>query len=110
VSLGGLLLLLGVSLLVAVQARWRGYPLVVWLIAGVVGNPIFILVLLAFMPDFARRRQRRQELDDLARRLEGGRRPRPAAAGPAPPAAGPSLGDASAHLPERSLGDEPTRL
>src|SRR5262249_62079621 len=57
------------SLIVAVQARRRGYPLLAWLVAGALGNPIFLLVLLGAMPDFRRRRLRKRELADLEDRL-----------------------------------------
>jgi hypothetical protein len=106
------------SLVVAVQARRRGYSLLVWLVGGLLGNPIFLLVLLGAMPDFARRRLRRQERAELEERLrrkvrvveeEAG----DVLAGPAAPERPPverSLGDQLTRLPERSLGDEETRL
>ena len=57
------------SLLVAVQAHRRGYPLLVWLVAGTLGNPIFLLILLGIMPDFRRKNRRKQEMADLEDRL-----------------------------------------
>jgi hypothetical protein len=112
---GGLVVGLVVSLIVAVQAQRRGYPLLVWLIAGVLGNAIFFLVMLGVMPDFARRKQRQTELADLDARLE--KATQALAEAPAtlpvialPPLGERSLGDQSTHAPERSLGDEETRL
>ena len=46
----------------AVQARRRGYSFLVWLAGGTLsGNPVLFLVLLALLPDFARKRLRRRE-------------------------------------------------
>lgn len=95
----------------AVQARWRGYPFLVWLLTGLLGNPIFLLVLLGVMPDFRRRRLRERQADDLRRRLSG--QPPPGAKPSAPRPAmqvDRSLGDEPTVLPERSLGDDETRL
>jgi hypothetical protein len=105
------------SLIVAVQARRRGYSLLVWLVGGVLGNPIFLLVLLPAMPDFARRRLRREERAELEERLRRKVRVVEDEAGEV--LAGPkaaerpaerSPGDQMTRLPERSLGDEETRL
>jgi hypothetical protein len=109
------------SVIVAVQARRRGYSLLVWLIGGLLGNPIFLLVLLGAMPDFARKRLRREERADVEERLRRKVRVVEEEAGEvlAGPSAGPgavrpaverSLGDQPTRLPERSLGDEETRL
>src|SRR4051794_21879682 len=53
------------ALIIAVQARRRGYPFAAWLLAGTLGNPIFLLVLLGAMPDFRRRQLRKKEMADL---------------------------------------------
>jgi len=108
------------STITAVQAKRRGYSFVAWLFAGILGNPIFLLVLLGVMPDFRRRRLRQKEADDLRRRLRRRRQdaepPAPQAKEAAParavrPARERSLGDESTRdLPERSLGDDETRL
>jgi hypothetical protein len=92
-----------ISLVVAVQAQRRGYPLVAWLVAGALANPIFLLVLLGVMPDFRRKRLREEEMDDLEKRL---RQVRPSAR-PAPRQR--SLDEQSTDAAERSLGDEETR-
>ena len=108
------------SLVVAVQARRRGYSLLVWLVAGALGNPIFLLILLGIMPDFRRKNHRKVEMADLEERLR--REPRrlpgvvPVAESvePAHPirrSLDRSLGDRETIDPiQRSLGDEPTRL
>lgn len=61
-----LLVLLAFSAVVAGQAHARGYNFLVWLLAGVLGNPLLFLVLLAILPDHARKAQRYW----LARELE----------------------------------------
>jgi hypothetical protein len=111
------------SLIVAVQAKRRGYPVLAWLIAGTLANPIFLLVMLGIMPDFRRKKLRKKETDDMERRLA--RRPnQPEPVPPevsqtpgAPPGAvrrslDRSLGDQPTQWPqrERSLGDDETRL
>lgn len=93
--------ILVVALIVAVQAMWRGYPVVLWLLAGGLGNPIFLLVLLGAMPDYERMRQREEEIEDLRNRA---RRP----VKRLPPVVAEAV-DAPAAL-ERSIGDEETRL
>jgi hypothetical protein len=105
-----LVVYVGLALIVAVQARRRGYALTVWLIASLVSNPIFLLLLLGVMPDFARRRLRETEMKDLESRLM--RTARRATAEAIAPAADlqRSLGDQVTALPERSLGDVETRL
>jgi hypothetical protein len=125
IGMGGLLLvvLFLVSAIVAVQARQRGYRFVIWVVTGMLGNPIFFLVLLAIMPDFARKALRGQILADLEAKLAGRPKVLPAAPAPAPtsplprPTAQPStmpsdrsLGDQPTILPERSLGDQATLL
>jgi hypothetical protein len=94
-----------ISALVAYQARQRGYPFFPWLIAGMLANPIFFLVLLAVMPDYARKVRRRKYLAELESKLAA----RSKALSPTPrvtvpPRAGKSL----AVSPERSIGDLPT--
>lgn len=103
--------LVALSMVVAIQARWRGYSLWVWLVVCVVSvNPIFFLVLLAVMPDFARKNLRKTEMEDLELALK-----MRTVSGPAGPIAarGPidrSLGDQPTTFPERSIGDDATRL
>jgi hypothetical protein len=114
------LLFLLFSLITAVQAKRRGYPLIAWLLAGALGNPVFLLVLLGVMPDFRRKKLRITEMDDLERRLAAKPRQIEPAVVPeaelasAPPGAvrraiDRSLGDQPTQMPERSPGDEPTR-
>jgi hypothetical protein len=98
-------------LIMAVQARRRGYSLLVWLIAGMLSNSIFLLILLGVLPDYRRKRQRVTEMEDLERRLLAAAQRR---AGRTSGAAGAplldrSLGDQPTILPPRSLGDEETR-
>jgi hypothetical protein len=109
-----LLPILVMSLIVAAQASRRGYSLLLWLVAGCLGNPIFLLILLAIMPDRARLARRRQELFDLEKKLADRAKRAAAELEPAsvvlPPAAASSLGDQPTVLPPvRSLGDEETR-
>jgi hypothetical protein len=99
----GLLLLGLISGIVAYQARRRGYRFLPWLVAGVLGNPIFFLVLLAVLPDYARKARRRRELADLEAKLAARLKVLP----PAPPSAGPHPAPVT---PDRSLGDQPTVL
>ena len=109
--------------MVAYQARKRGYSFTVWVVAGMLGNPLFFLVLLAIMPDFARRKQREKEMAELEKKLAARKRMRVLAANTdilqAPTATAlPAAGERSLRAeetralpaPERSLGDEPTRL
>jgi hypothetical protein len=107
-----LLFFLVISAVVAAQAHQRGYRFLPWLIAGTLGNPVFFLVLLAIMPDYARKARRRQELADLEQKLAA--RPRVLPPAPRPPADDArrerSLGDLPTELPPaRSLGEEETR-
>jgi hypothetical protein len=113
-----------ISLVVAVQARRRGYPLLVWLVAGALGNSIFLLILLGIMPDFRRKNMRKKEMDELDERLLLPPRRLPGVEEISPPpdgladrqgamqgSLGRSLGDqVTSDLPQRSLGDEQTRL
>jgi hypothetical protein len=109
VPVGGLFLLF--SAIVAVQAHQRGYNFVVWLLAGVLANPVFFLVLLAIMPDYARKALRRQLAAELEEKLVAQRLVPPAAAQPSTLVPQCSLGDQPTVLPpQRSLGDEETRL
>ena len=103
-----LVIFLALSLAVAVQARRRGYSLWVWLVAGLAGNPIFFLILLGVLPDFARKRLRVTEMEDLESRLNG--KATKESAEPAAADVQRSLGDQPTYLPERSLGDIETRL
>jgi hypothetical protein len=110
------LFFLVLSLVVAVQARRRGYPLVAWLLAGLSGYGIFLLILLGVMPDLARKRQRVKEMEDLESRLRRKLLPRQVGVGTEtlPFLSGRdvqrSVGDQPTVLPERSLGDDETRL
>jgi hypothetical protein len=106
VLLVGFLFLL--SLIVPVQASQRGYNFFVWLVAGMLGNPIFLLVLLAIMPDFARKARRRKELAALEKKLTD----QVVLLDPADvlPVEDESLGDQPTILPPlRSIGDDETR-
>jgi hypothetical protein len=109
-------LFLVLSLVVAVQARRRGYLLLPWLLAGLSGYGIFLLILLGVMPDFARKRQRLKEMEDLESRLRKKLLTRAVADGgdtlPLPTRHGVqrSVGDQPTALPERSVGDDETRL
>lgn len=108
-----------VSLLVAYQARQRGYSMPIWTLAGMLSsNPIYLLMLLGVMPDFARRKMREKEMQDLEARLKQKLR-RVAADGsdtlplhlsPARPEPDRSVGNQPTCLPERSIGDNETRL
>jgi hypothetical protein len=110
------LFFLVLSLVVAVQARRRGYPLLAWLLAGLSGYGIFLLILLGVMPDLARKRQRVKEMEDLESRLRKKLMPRQVGDGKEtlPFLSGRdvqrSVGDQITRLPERSLGDDETRL
>jgi hypothetical protein len=112
-ALAAMLLLLScLAAIVAVQAQRRGYNFLVWFFAGLLGNAIFFLVLLAIMPDYARKRLRRKETEELEGKLDA-RADRAVRAAPPAERAFPdvSLGDRPTELPsERSLGDEETRL
>src|SRR5262249_18191957 len=100
---GGLLVLI-----VPLQAKRRGYSLLAWLVASLLGNPVFLLILLGLLPDARRKRLRTTEREDLEGRLRRARGP--AEPAPARPPLERSLGDQATRLPERSLGDEETRL
>jgi hypothetical protein len=110
------LVFLILSLVVAVQARRRGYPMLPWLIAGLTGYGIFMLILLGVMPDFARKRQRVKEMADLESRLRNKLLPRSVDDGtetltfPVRRDVQRSVGDQVTRLPERSIGDDETRL
>lgn len=115
IFLGLMLLLFGLfASITAAQAKRRGYLFVPWLFAGMLGNPIFLLVMLGVMPDFRRKRMRQKETEDLKRRLaRGAARPEPApvARVKAERRIDRSLGDeVTQDVPERSMGDEETRL
>jgi hypothetical protein len=93
------------------QAWKRGYNPIVWTVAGVLAqNPLFVLVVLAMVP-FRRRVRLRaafeRELDEKLAAL-GDRRP--VAAGAGVPVRDRSLGDAATEFPQRSIGDDQTRL
>jgi hypothetical protein len=111
-----LVLTLPFAAVVAVQAKRRGYGFGTWLVGGTLGNPVFFLVLLAVMPDFARKVLRRKELTDLEAKLADRTRvlpppPAPAADSPSTLSADHSVGDLPTVLPpDRSLGDDETRL
>ena len=95
---------LGSAIAIAVQARWRGYSLALWLAAGLNSlNPVIFLVVLALMPNRGRKRMREQFRTELEAKLAA-RTGRPLV--PATAVAPQSL--AGSTLPERSLGDMPT--
>jgi hypothetical protein len=114
-----LLLLLAVALLSAIpayQAKRRGYSFVVWLLAGMLSSPIYLLVVLGASPHRKRQQLREQFRRELDARLAAAAPAMPAAERPAPER---SLGDQPTLLPEssaasdapgRSLGDAPTLL
>ena len=108
VSFGGFFIAL--VLLVAIQARKRGYSLLVWLLAGLAGNTILLLVMLGVLPDFARKGLRKTEMEDLESRLNRKKVGKPAEAPAQAADVQRSLGDQVTALPERSLGDVETRL
>lgn len=97
------------ALILALQARRRGHSLLVWLAAGLAGNMILLLVMLGVLPDFARKRLRKTEMEDLESRLKQRAGGPPAARVPAADGQR-SLGDQVTAPPERSLGDVETRL
>jgi hypothetical protein len=104
-------LFLGGAVIVAVQAKWRGYSAWLWAAAGVVTlNPVIFLVMLALMPNRLRLQQRKQFQADLKRKLAARAVELPAHdAAPAGPAVERSLGDQPTIAPpERSLGDVET--
>ena|SRR5207248_11799021 len=82
------------SLPVARQAKQRGYRFWVWVPAGALANPLYILIILAVLPNRAKQRLREQYLREIDEKR---------AARPDAPA-----GDAGRPVPERSLGDRPT--
>ena len=100
-----------VSLPVAVQAKRRGYSFLAWWIAGGLGNSILLLLLLGVLPDFSRLKRREHYRRLLEDRLAA-RQSEPPAVTLATPVDGidRSLGDLPTELPQRSLGDEATRL
>jgi hypothetical protein len=113
--MGNLLALLAVLLvfaaiasIVAYQASQRGYSFLVWLGAGMLGNPVFLLILLGVLPNRAMRRRREKELDDIRARVDA--IPRKVAPPPKPSDIQRSMGDAETVLPDRSIGDAVTRL
>jgi hypothetical protein len=108
-----------ISAIVAYQARRRGYPFIPWFLASMLANPIFFLVLLAVMPDFARKARRRKYLTELETKLAERSKTSPMVPRTLAAPTGPSstlspersLGDMpTVEPPERSLGDEETRL
>jgi hypothetical protein len=97
------------ALVVAVQARRRGYSFFVWWLAVALGNPIFFLILLALLPDQARKTWRRRFTAALEKKLAvlPRRSPEPSR-GIAQPDR--SVGDQTTVAPPaHSLGDEETR-
>src|SRR5882724_4017090 len=100
---GAVALYLGALVAIAVQARWRGYSLALWLASGFVSlNPVIFLVVLALMPNRGRKRLRQQFRAELDAKLAA----RSGAPAPARGLAAAALGAST--LPERSLGDMPT--
>jgi hypothetical protein len=104
------------AFLVAVQARRRGYRFTVWAVVGMLANPVYLVILLATMPDYARKRLREQFRAELDAKLAG-RSPSAHLPVASSPTAGTftaspdvSVGDRRTVLPrDRSLGDEETR-
>jgi hypothetical protein len=99
------------AFVVAFQASWRGYRFSVWFLAALLVNPVFLIVLLANMPDFARKRLRAKFAAELQAKLAQ-LAPIPSTSAAAPDsvaAADLSVGDRVTFLPrDRSLGDEET--
>lgn len=95
-----------IAIIVAVpwQARRRGYSFWLWFVTTIVAyNPIITLVLLALMPNRARKRLREKFRAELDAKLSA-RTGRPLI----PAAAAAPQGLAASTMPERSLGDMPT--
>lgn len=112
-------ILLGVGILAlivvppAYHARKRGYNPFVWGLAALLAqNPIFLLVVLAMAPHRARVRLREQFTRELDAKLAALESVPPTAADPASPRIDTSaVGDRPTVLPpDRSIGDEQTRL
>jgi hypothetical protein len=103
----GLLLML----IPAYQAYHRGYNPVVWGLAGFFSsNPLFVLIVLAMVPHRARRRLReryREELDAKLAAVGAGPAGEPTRAARADTF---TVGDAATRLPDRSIGDDLTRM
>src|SRR5262249_17673965 len=63
-------LFVGGAVIVAVQAKWRGYSVWLWAAAGMLTfNPVIFLVMLALMPNRLRIQQRKQFRAELKRKL-----------------------------------------
>ncbi len=94
----------------AYQAYRRGYNPFVWFLAGILAlNPIFVLVVLAMVPHRGRMRLREKYREELDRKLAQVRGGPAAGAGPARVDTH-SVGDQATELPQRSIGDDQTRL
>jgi hypothetical protein len=99
-----LTLLVGTAIPIAVQARWRGYSLWLWLAAVIISiNPVIFLVLLALMPNRARKMRRETFRNELDAKLAGRSGKFGIARMPTD-----ATGLSGSTLPERSLGDMPT--
>jgi hypothetical protein len=111
------------SYIVARQARQRGYNMGVWLLTGMVGSALYLLVVLAVLPNRAKQRLRGQYLRELDEKLAARSSLSPTAAdrqvderslGDRPTidaTAQRSLGDAPTFMPrDQSVGDEATRM
>jgi hypothetical protein len=112
----GLVVVLLIFSVPAIQARRRGYSFIVWFFAGLlVYNPIYLLIVLATIPHRARQEQRLQFAAELDARLSAAGIPVVTAVRPIPDR---SLGDFATIDPRttagkfsdaKSIGDEPTR-
>ena len=82
----------------AQQARKRGYSFLVWYVTGVLAlNPIYLLIVLAAIPDRAKQRLRNQYRRELNAKLATRARQSSAA-----------LPVCLTDAPQQSIGDQPT--
>jgi hypothetical protein len=112
----GLIVVLLIFSVPAIQAKRRGYSFLVWFFAGLlVYNPIYLLIVLATIPHRSRQKQRVQFADELDAKLSAAGLPVVTAVRPIPDR---SLGDFATIDPRttagkfsdaKSIGDEPTR-
>ncbi len=109
------LILLPFALILASQAKKRGYRGGTWFLTGLLSfNPMFPLVVLALLPHRARQARRLKELQALQEKLAEARAPVAAKVQGAPrpeasPPAVPSAAASTASFPSQSVGDQATR-
>lgn len=112
----GLVVVLLIFSVPAIQAKRRGYSFIVWFFAGLlVYNPIYLLIVLATIPHRSRQKQRVQFAAELDGKLSAAALPVVMAVRPIPDR---SIGDFATIDPRttagkfsdaKSIGDEPTR-